>query len=164
MVVVKPSKPKPPSAIYLPVDAWTLRCLYNRSDYALQIASGRFVELHRESSPPRNGSTTIQVYYGLAEGRLLMVTLQWFEGVNREILRSGAKDPKQFYADGYDYHQHGGSRWWERIRRDPERIFPIVSLRLAYGWWRRQVKCPWFGPLEAEWRAFEHQARASIRL
>src|SRR6266545_3913362 len=126
-------KPKPPTSPYVSVDAWTLRCLYHRSDYEARIASGEFSELLREPSPNvYNGSRTIQVYYGLAVGRILMVRLQWFEGENGEILRSGFKDPKQVCVGGFDYHLHGGDSTWERIRREPERALPSVRLRRVY--------------------------------
>src|SRR5688572_17073689 len=121
--------PKPPGKPpYVPVDVWTLRCLYNRSDYANRIANGSFVVLfHWESKVRANGSKTVHEYYGVV-GQGMYVLLQWFEGPNGEILASGFKDPKQFYEPvaphgPADYHQHSGNSRWQKIRREPERIF-----------------------------------------
>lgn len=136
-------------ALLVWVDSWTLRCLYNRSDYSARIYSREFIELHREQSKVRqDGSRTVQVYYGLEAGRAFRVKLQWFEGNSGEILRSGLRDPKQMYADGADYHLHPGNRLWERIRRDPEKALPIVFAQRAYGRWRT-YKCERWGPVEA---------------
>jgi hypothetical protein len=155
-------KPPFPKALYVPVDVWTLRCLYNRSDYADQIASGAFIELLRETfNPQPDGSKTVQVYYGTESPRFSMVRLQWFEGRNGEILRSGLKDPKQMYAElrqrRIDCHTHKGDTKWQKIRKEPERLFEgNVLMQQAYGRWRTR-KCSLVGPIEAYriawWRA-----------
>lgn len=160
----------------MPVDTWTLRCLYNTSDYDSRIAAGTLVELLRWQSKPRaNGSRTVQVYYGL-EGDGLFVTLQWFEGEHGEILRSGMKDPKQLYSPEVpaDYHPHGGNQWWERIRRNPEYLVGAnndeatttgrlaIKIQRAYGAWRRYKCCRW-GAVEARRsvsRVLRREARA----
>jgi hypothetical protein len=101
----------------------------------------------------------VQAYYGLDGVRELMVTLQWFENEQQEILRSGLKDPKQFYAHGMDFHQHGGNRWWQRLRREPQAVLGeanketrfgrcILRIQRCYGAWCR-FKCRQLGPLEA---------------
>src|SRR5258705_12110678 len=99
--MVEPKPPgKPP---YVAVDLWTLRCLYNRSDYANRIANGAFVVLlHQESKIRANGSKTVQEYYGVV-GDGLYVLLQWFEGPSGEILASGCKDPQRFCETGTPY-------------------------------------------------------------
>lgn len=148
----------------MPVDAWTLRCLYNRSDYAVKIAVGVLVALHREVFARRSdGSCTVQVYYGTASPRSLRVRLQWFESAAGEILRSGQKDPKEMYLerDAADYHMHPGDRCWQKVRREPELVLPWIPLRKAYGWWRT-FKCRTLGPIEARrmlwWRASHARA------
>lgn len=145
------AKPKPPTSPYVPVDAWTLRCLYNKSDYAARIASKDFTVLLRETGKPRNGSITVQEYYGLAAGRVLMLRLQWFEDEFGGIFRSGLKDPKQMYLEGFDYHLHSGNTRLERVRREPEKALPTVWLQKKYGVWRT-YKCDRWGPVEARRR------------
>jgi hypothetical protein len=168
------AKPKPPKAIYVPVDAWTLRCLFNRSDYGKRLASNELVELMREHGKWRNGVRTVQVYYGLEDDgvKVLFVTLQWFENEHSEILRSGFKDPKQFYVDGADYHLHGGSRWWERFRREPQVILGeanaatawgrcVIAVQKRYAAWRR-YKCQKWGPVEAVRQLSRLSGRAAL--
>jgi|KBSSwiStaDraftv2_1062776.scaffolds.fasta_scaffold1269915_1 hypothetical protein len=155
------AKPKARTSHYVPVDNWTLRCLFNRSDYDTRIASAAFVELHREQGKWRNGSRTVEVYYGVENtaGRWLMVRLQWFENEQLEILRSGRKDPKQLYQFGIDFHQHGGNTWWNRMRREPQTILGeantatrqgrcLLRAQQAYGGWRT-FKCRRIGATEA---------------
>jgi hypothetical protein len=159
MAVSKTKKPSTPPGPIINVDAWTLKCLYNQSDYAQRIASGEFVPLHEESSKWRaDGERTIQVYYGRPSDRFLMVRLQWFENEQGEITRSGMKEPKHLYLNGIDYHAYGGNRWWERLRRDPTGLWPdtkndrLIAAKKAYGAWRR-FKCDQAGPIEAWWRS-----------
>lgn len=142
------------------VDAWTLKCLYNRSDYPQRIESGEFVSLYEKSSKPRaNGERTVQVYYGRPTDRFLMVRLQWFENAEGEILRSGLKEPKHMCLDGIDYHMHGGDTCWQQFRRDPTNVIPrtannfVICMKKQYGKWRR-YKCNRFGPVEAYWRSW----------
>ena len=144
--------PKPPKGVReARVDAWTLRCLFNRGRYSALIASGELTPLHMRQSQVRpDGSKTVQVYYGYAATTFLTVRLQWVEDSNGRILGSGLKDPKHLYIQehGIDYHQHEGDRWWQRARREPERLLPTLSLKLAYGVWRT-YKCRVLGPVEA---------------
>lgn len=160
MAKSKQIKPSPPiGAHYITVDAWTLKCLYNRSDYAKRITGALFVELHRQPSKWRNGSRSVQAYYGPMETRELMVTLQWFENERLEILRSGQKDPKQIYRRGMDFHHHGGNSLWQQFRREPQAFLGeghmttakgrlVLRIQLSYGWWRT-FKCSQLGPVEA---------------
>jgi hypothetical protein len=146
-------KPPFPKGLYVPVDAWTLRCLYNRSDYAEQIASGVFTPLLKESFRVGADASTVQVYYGTTSPRFALVRLQWREGRNGEILQSGLKDPKQMYAElrgrRMDCHIHKGEKWHQRLRKEPERIFGnYVRLQKLYGSWRT-FKCCAVGPIEA---------------
>jgi hypothetical protein len=159
--------PKAPKAPYVAVDLWTLRCLYNKSNYAARIANWEFVELFRwQSKVRRNGNRTVQVYYGPTTGELMLI-LQWFEDDKGLILASGLRDPKQFVSldPTIDYHQHGGNRWWEKVRRAPESLLGegdantwvgrlVISLQRAYGSWRRW-KCERFGPVET----YRHRVR-----
>lgn len=81
------------------IDAWTLRCLFNRGKYLSQIESGELVALHSRESPIRSdGSKTVQVYYGRPDSRFLVVRLQWVQDMNGRILGSGQKDPKHLYV------------------------------------------------------------------
>jgi hypothetical protein len=154
-------KPNPPiGSHYVPVDAWTLKCLYNRSNYGAQITTDSLVELHRHQSPFRsNGTRTVDAYYGPSATRDLIVRLQWFENERFEITRSGQKDPKQIYKRGIDFHQHGGGSEWQKFRREPQAYLGlghmetakgrvVLKIQLRYGAWRR-FKCSRFGPLEA---------------
>lgn len=146
----------------MPIDVWTLRCIYNHSDYVHQIATGVLVPLLRETfSVQPDGSSTVQVYYGTETPRFALVRLQWFEGRNGEILRSGRKDPKEMYAEvgqrRVSFHIHKGDTPWQRVRKEPERLFQgNVRLQEWYGCWRT-LKCSVFGPIEAYrmvwWRA-----------
>ncbi len=139
------------SPVYVPVDSWTLRCLYNRSDYSQRIEAGDFVELKRESSKPRaNGVKSIQVYYGPPATRSFRVKLHWFEDTNGAILASRRKDPKQIYIPEHhaDYHQHGGNLEADRLRRDPELRYRQLWARKLYGLFRR-LWCRILGPTEA---------------
>lgn len=87
-------RPLEPTSYQVPVDAWTLNCLYNRSDYGDRIAAKEFVELFRETGRPKpDGERTVQVYYGRSDDRLERVRLQWFEDASGAITRSGLKQP-----------------------------------------------------------------------
>src|SRR5689334_17610034 len=111
------AKPKAPGTPpYIEVDLWTLRCLFNKSDYAARIKAETLVVLHRRAGPPRgdNRERTVQVYYGVS-GEGMYVKLQWFEDENGAILRSGCKDPKRVYYGANpgpaDFHPHNGEGW-----------------------------------------------------
>ena len=158
----KPYTPQPSHQIT--VDAWTLKCLYNTSDYHQRIESGEWVALHTEPGRFRGGERSIQVYYGRQDDRLARVVLQWFENEAGEITRSGLKEPKWMYLDGVAYHLHGGDRCWNRLRRDLTNYKynstdpRLIRAKKRYGDWRR-FKCAKFGPVEALWRRYWFRSR-----
>src|SRR5262245_44378865 len=133
-------KPKAPTAHYVPVDNWTLRCLFNRSDYGARIASSALVPLHRTDGKWRNGERSVEVYYGVedATGRWFRVRLQWFENEQFEIVRSRRRDPKQLYQYGIDFHQHAGNSKLQRWRKEPQLILGEADTSTARG--RRVVR------------------------
>jgi hypothetical protein len=179
--MAKPKAPGQPPPPYIEVDLWTLRCLYNKSDYAERISSGTFVVLRTEPGPFRdNGVRSMQVYYGVA-GDGMYVKLQWFEDVSGAILRSGFKDPKQVYMPDEpgpaDYHPHNGNSWLQKTRREPETILgkdnhgktalsrAAIKAQRVYGRYRTW-KCVSFGPVEARRqlaRFLARQARDGVR-
>ncbi len=136
-----------------------MRCLFNRGPYARQIASRELIELHRHESRRQDGSKAIVVYYGYAPG-LWVLTLHWFEDATGAIGASGRKDPKYLYVQGDNvrYHLHAGNSPADFVRREPERRFRSIRLRLLCGTWRR-LKCRLFGPIEAHRRLRELRLR-----
>src|SRR5262245_40241174 len=119
----RPAAPPVPS---VSIDAWTLKCLYNTSDYPRRVLAEEFVPLWTESSKPRgpDGERTVQVYYGLPADKLVLVKLQWFENSAGEITRSGWKEPKWMHFEGANFPLHSGGRWWQVVRRDVTELRP----------------------------------------
>src|SRR5688572_26721795 len=166
-----PQKPKPPAdALDVPIDSWTLRCLYNRGKYQALLHSGVLVELRREPS-----TRSVQVYYGYKtdSGQTLVVKLHWhFREVDGNVIES-ERDPKALYVERHNayYHPFPGGSGWRVFRREPEVQFAALWKKLrgdrdgslvkrvtkAYGTWRK-FKCRVFGPIAA------HRRRASVSM
>ncbi len=136
----------------LEVDNWTLRCLCSHYRIWEKIDAGILEPIWKRQSAIRpDGSSTFEFYYAYRGSKELVVRLQWAEDSEGNILGSGMKDPKNLYLKEHhgDYHAHPGDTEHERRKREPELRFNSVRSRKVYGFWRRCVKCPLVGPIEA---------------
>lgn len=89
------------------------------------------------------GGISIELYYRDKNTGTQIVRVHQLERADGTLGGGGEPDPKELYKDGILYHQHPGSRWWHRIRRDPSILCPdkpMGPIYRAYVAWRR-LKC-----------------------
>ena len=104
------------------VDAWTLRCIFNKRRYIERQHAGEFVfkekpkpvtEAHRL---PPEFKLTVEWFYFDSQTGVKVAHGHYYEKVD------GSKthlDPKGLRVGGQKYGMYEGNSWWAYTRRDP---------------------------------------------
>lgn len=135
-----------PDPVPVEVDAWVLRCIFNRSFILAREARGEFTvrpkKPNKKPSPannprfPKDTAQRMWVYED-KDGNEIVSAHWWFCG----NLRVSPVDPKAIRIGSVRYVGHP-----DPVKRDPELRFPRVWQRKLYGYYRK-VRCFVFGPI-----------------
>jgi hypothetical protein len=128
------------------VDAWVLRCIFNRSGILSRASKGEFTVRpkypRKKPSPsknprhPKNSASRTWVYED-RDGNEIVTAHWWFCG-DRRI---SPVDPKAIRIGQVRYVAYP-----EAEKKDPELRFPYVWQRRLYGLYRK-ITCLVFGPI-----------------
>jgi hypothetical protein len=123
------------------VDAWEMRCRFNRARYWQRLQSGEF--LARSKSRPARptsgqppGITSEEVYYIDRQTNTTLARVHQYVLPGGGLGAGGKPDPKFVRLDDIEYHLHPGGG----AHSDPSLNYPEGYARWAYVVWRR-VKC-----------------------
>jgi hypothetical protein len=139
--MVPPSDPVP-----VEVDAWVLRCIFNRSLIMARAARGEFTirpkKPNKKPSPannPRYPKDTLQRMwvYEDKDGNEIVTAHWWFLGEKR----LSPIDPKAIRVGNVRYVEHP-----EPAKKNPEQRFRYVWQRRIYGLYRK-IRCRVCGPV-----------------
>ena len=123
------------------VDAWTLRCLFNRLRLWERAVAGELdIEPDRDGSPHSEsgqpgGTRSRQAYY--YQGSVEVARVHMYVLPNGTLGGGGRPDPKMVCVDGIRYQLHRGP---DEAMRSPELRFENELTRRIYKAWRR-IKC-----------------------
>jgi hypothetical protein len=127
------------------VNAWTLRCMFNQSRIPDRIASG---ELSIEKSPkaklskkPNHPKDSKSQHIWIRDQSGVEVA-----SAHYYVCPTGPVtplDPKTIKIGSIRYVIHP-----DTIKANPEHRLPFIWMRKVYGWIRRKVICPVWGPLD----------------
>jgi hypothetical protein len=126
------------------VNAWVLRCMFNQSRIVERISAGEFTTtLRRKTLSKRlnhpNG-TRSEMLWIRDQGGIEIGT------VHHYIFPNGPAtplDPKTLTVGTTRYVIHPDQKI-----ANPEHLLPFVWMQRMYGWIRRKIICPVFGPLD----------------
>ncbi|MBI3046986.1 MAG: hypothetical protein HYY76_01620 [Acidobacteria bacterium] len=105
------------------VDAWTLRCLFNRGRFPERIGAQEFIRTPGKArrAPAKynlgEGGVSREVYYRDAGTGRLVVRVHQFEKADGTLRDGDLPDPKELCIGDIEYHMHPGGKWWHRVRR-----------------------------------------------
>jgi hypothetical protein len=127
------------------VNAWTLRCIFNQSRLEERITAGEFtIVSKRKASISKNPqyppNTKSQMIWIQDQNGTEVATAHYF------VCPAGPVtplDPKTIKIGSIRYIIAP-----ERLRAYPEEHLPYIWMRKVYGWVRRKIICPVFGPLD----------------
>jgi hypothetical protein len=126
------------------VNAWTLRCMFNRSNIVERYEAGEFTATpRRKSNPskwPNHPKDTRSYYFTFRDKDGNEVAT-----AHRYICPEGPVtpfDPKTLKIGALRYTLHP-----DPGQANPEENLPFKWMKRCYGWVRRNIICPVFGPL-----------------
>lgn len=128
------------------VNAWVLRCIFNRSNIAQRIDAGEFTLVRRSKAKPSKlpnhptGTKSQHVWINDLSGTEI-ATAHFYEGPTGQ--RVTPLDPKTIKIGNLRYTIHP-----VREIANPEHRLPFRWMQKAYGWIRRKIICPVFGPID----------------
>ncbi len=124
------------------VDAWELRCRFNRARYVQMVQRGELIAKLDRTNPSRSGPPNTfhqQWYYIHPVSGDQMARVSQFVYADGTIARP--PDPKFLFLHGIHYHLHTGPP----ENKSPELRLPGQWLRAIYKFWRKRIKCPLLG-------------------
>jgi hypothetical protein len=125
------------------VNAWTLRCMFNESHILKRRENGEFTMTRTKSRPskkPDHPKDTKSEHLLFRDNNGDEVaTAHWYLFPTGETTPA---DPKTLTIQGIRYTIHP-----DPTVANPENRLPFVWMRRWYGWLRREIVCPLFGPL-----------------
>lgn len=129
--------------LVIEVNAWILRCMFNESRIEERRARQEFVRQTTKSRPskrPNHPKDTRSEFlmYRNRNGEEV-ATAHHYVCPSGDVTRP---DPKSLTIGGIRYVIHP-----ETPKANPENKLPFVWMRKCYGWVRRNIICPVFGPL-----------------
>ena len=126
------------------INAWDLRCIFNQSNMTQRIDTGEFTLVRRPKAKPsknpnhpagtKSQHVTINDQHGTE-----VATAHFFESPAGPVT---PLDPKTIKIGDIRYVIHP-----ERLLANPEHRLPFIWMQKAYGWVRRKIICPVFGPI-----------------
>jgi hypothetical protein len=127
------------------INAWALRCIFNQSNIAQRITNGEFTLVRdpkaKPSKMPNHPTGTIsQMVWINDRSGTEVVTAHFYEGPTGPVT---PLDPKAIKIGNIRYTVHGNQKV-----ANPEHRLPLLWMRKVYGWIRRNIICPLFGPLD----------------
>src|SRR5712692_5080677 len=125
------------------VNAWALRCMFNESNIVLRHATGEFTRVTTKSRPSKNpehpkNTKSEHLEYRDKNGNEV-ATAHYF--VCPTVWESPI-DPKTLKIGDLRYTIHP-----DRFIANPEHKLPFTWMKKCYGWVRRKIICPIFGPV-----------------
>jgi len=128
------------------VNAWVLRCMFNQSHIPRRIEAGEFILVPRPkakpSKLPNHPKDTISQHVWIRDQSGIEVgTAHYYTCPSGPVT---PLDPKTLKIGSLRYTIHPDARV-----ANPEHELPYLWMRKVYGWVRRKVICPVFGPLDA---------------
>ena len=125
------------------VNAWTLRCMFNESEIVARHAAGEFTRVttkSRRSNNPDHPKDTRSEYlqYRNRDGDEV-ATAHYYVCPAGPV---STPDPKTLKIGDLRYTIHV-----DPSIANPEHTLPFIWMRKCYGWVRRRIICPVFGPL-----------------
>jgi hypothetical protein len=125
------------------VNAWTLRCMFNESNIIARHAAGEFTRATTKSRPSKNPNhpkdTRSEHVVYRDEGGDEVATAHCYTCPTGPV---SPIDPKTLKIGDLRYTIHP-----DTAVANPEHKLPFVWMRKCYGWVRRNIICPVFGPL-----------------
>lgn len=134
-----------PNYTVVEVNAWSLRCIFNHSNIAQRIADGEFTLVRRPkanlSKMPNHpaGTRSQHVWINDLSGTEV-ATAHFYEGPSGPVT---PLDPKTIKIRNLRYVVHP-----DKKIANPEHRLPFKWMRKTYGWIRRKLICPVFGPID----------------
>jgi hypothetical protein len=127
------------------VNAWTLRCIFNQSRIPDRIATTEFTTIPRQKAKPsqmpnhpkNTRSQHLWIYDQTGEE---IASAHYYVSPTGPVT---PLDPKAIKIGGIRYVIHPNP-----LIANPEHALPFVWMRKVYGWIRRKIICPAFGPLD----------------
>jgi hypothetical protein len=134
-------------ANYTPVEvnAWTLRCIFNQSRIPERIATGEFMLVPRPKAkmsklPNHPQGTLSQHAWIYDQSGIEVASAHYYVSPTGPVT---PLDPKTIKIGGKRYTIDPDPQ-----RANPEHRLPYLWMRKTYGWLRRKIICPVFGPLD----------------
>ena len=125
------------------VNAWTLRCMFSESAIHTRHATGEFSLVTTKSRPSKNknhpkDTRSEHLQYRNQDGDEIATAHHYVcpTGPVSQI------DPKTLKIGNLRYTIHP-----DTLVANPEHRLPYIWMRKCYGWVRRKIICPVFGPL-----------------
>ena len=134
-----------PPAQAIRVDAWTLRCYFNRAQYRQKSLTGEISTREaRRGSPPKalGYAASVETYYLEKGTGIELARTHHYELADGSMV--GRPDPKALYLNGQRYRLHRGSGPGADLLRDPEKRFRRLWMKKTYAYWRK-LRCALFG-------------------
>ena len=124
------------------VSAWTLRCMFNESHIVARHAAEEFTRVVTKSRTSKNSdhpqdTRSEHLQYRNRDGDEV-ATAHWYVCPTGPVSQI---DPKTLKIGDLRY-----TIYPDTAAANPEHKLPFVWMRICYGWVRRNIICPAFGP------------------
>lgn len=134
-----------PDYTVVEINAWTLRCMFNQSRIPQRIDAGEFKIIprpraSRSKNPNHPKDTKSQHVFIHNQSGVEVATAHYYVSPNGPIT---PLDPKTIKIGGLRYVVNPDPKI-----ANPEHKLPFIWMRKVYGWIRRKIVCPVFGPLD----------------
>ena len=125
------------------VSAWTLRCMFGESNIVERHARGEFTRVTTKSRPSKNtnhpkNTRSEYLQFRNKDGDEV-ATAHYYVCPTGPV---SPVDPKTLKIGDLRYTIHPVP-----LVANPEHRLPFIWMRKCYGWVRRNIICPFFGPL-----------------
>jgi hypothetical protein len=127
------------------VNAWVLRCIFNQSRIPERIEAGEFRIIPKPRAkasklPNHPKDTKSQHVFIHDRSGVEVATAHYYTSPSGPVT---PLDPKTLKIGKLRYVIHPDPKI-----ANPEHMLPFVWMRKVYGWIRRRIVCPAFGPLD----------------
>ncbi len=131
--------------ISLTVDAWELRCRFNKGRYWERLQANEFNmrTKSKQANPAYRlgpGGLSQEVYYIHRTTGIQIARMHQLVKADGTLGGGGKPDPKELLIDSTLYHLHSGSGIAGDIKRDPSLRYNAAWLQWVYKLWRK-IKC-----------------------